>query len=104
MTNEAKIKLVDTLLTELSNQVSSDEALLFVGTLNKEIGLKGFLMAQSGHPVFQYKDRFIIYLESSTPEKVSKAAEPVKFIDFKVAVPYYMEDLFNYIDFIGKGK
>jgi len=59
---------------------------IMVGTLNKAQGLNGFKKADIGHPVFEFKDRYIIYLESYDGKTT-------------VAVPYYKETLGPVINF-----
>lgn len=77
---------------------------VMVGTLNKAQGIKGFEIAEIGHPVFEEGDRYIIYLKSETmtSEKVmnehSGVYENVKLF-CSVKVPYYKKTLEPSIDF-----
>ena len=48
------------------------DAPILVGRLNKKQGLNGFVPAEVGHPVFEYKDRYLIFLKCLT-----KTAEQV---------------------------
>lgn len=98
MTNEQKIQLAEIIIREMEKSFTGEDMPVMVGVLNKGIGVNGFKMAEIGHPVFEYKDRYIIYLESQTPDKISKANEPVIYQDFKVAIPYYKETLEAFID------
>ncbi len=72
---------------------------VMIGTLITRQGINGFQAADKGHPVFEINDRYVIYLESLTPEKISKHGEETKYSHFKVAVPYYKKTLSPYIDF-----
>lgn len=86
MTNEEKILLVDYIIRYLQEKVSSDDMPVMVGVLNEATGLNGFKKAEVGHPVFAFKDRYIIYLESDDGKTT-------------VSVPYCKETLKKYIEF-----
>jgi hypothetical protein len=57
---------------------------ILVGTLTKPTGIKGFDTTEVGHPVFELKDRYIIYLTNQITT---------------VAIPYYKETLRPHINF-----
>lgn len=99
MNDSDRILFADRIMSMIPKP-GSDEVPVMVGTLNKRQGLKGFVVAELGHPVFEYKDRYLMYMESETPEKISKYGEPVVFSIVKVCVPYYKDDLAPIIDFI----
>ncbi len=98
MTNEQKIQLAEIIIREMEKSFTGEDMPVMVGVLNMATGINGFKLAEIGHPVFEYKDRFIIYLESLTPDKIIKVNEPVIYQDFKVATPYYKETLEPFID------
>jgi len=63
MKNEDKIKLADQLIVLVRDLFSSKDMPILIGYLNKAQGIVGFKKADIGHPVFEYKGRYIIYLE-----------------------------------------
>lgn len=97
MNNEQKIQLAEIIIREMERSFTGEDMPVMVGVLNKAIGINGFKLAEIGHPVFEFKDRYIIYLESLTPDKITKVGEPLVYQDFKVAVPYYKETLQPFI-------
>jgi hypothetical protein len=78
---------------------------ILVGFINVPFGLNGFVRAETGHPVFEFKDRYIIYLDSENELK-EKVFNPTthqhetKVGYFKVSVPFYKETLKHNIEFI----
>ena len=100
MNDEQKIRLADIIIGEMEKSFSGEDLPLMVGVLNKETGIVGFRKAEIGHPVFEYKDRYILYLESETPEKITAPNSPTVYRDFKAVIPYYKETLKPYIDFL----
>lgn len=62
MTDEQKIKLADLIISFLSENTTTTEYPRMIGTLTKSVGIKGFKKAEAGIPVFEFKDRYIIYL------------------------------------------
>lgn len=76
---------------------------VYIGELQKPFGLNGFELAQVGHPVFSYKERYIIFLQSLTKsvEQVpdGKGGHNKQVIDFNVVVPFYKKTLHNHIKF-----
>jgi hypothetical protein len=86
MTDEDKIVLMDYIIRYMEDKVTSSEIPVMVGALNKSTGLTGFKMAEIGHPVFEFKDRYVIYLERNDG-------------NVTVSVPYYKESLKPIIDF-----
>jgi len=97
MTDNDKIKLVDRIIEMIGNQSQGEDMPVMIGTLNKKQGLNGFYPAEVGHPVFEHKDRYIIYLESITPDKISLHGKGLQYKHFKVAVPYYKNTLSPFI-------
>lgn len=85
MTNEQKIEFTDSLLRLLENYNTSEDMPVLVGHLNSPQGISGFEPAPNGTPVFEYKDRYVIYLKNSITT---------------VSVPYYKHSLKPSIDFI----
>ena len=90
MTGADKIGLVDRLLSELSQLEKNSDMPVMVGTLTTPQGIRGFEVAMIGHPVFEARDRYIIYL---------KSVLPVQGVIIMVAVPYYKETLKSIIQF-----
>lgn len=71
-----------------------------VGTMNRKQGIKGFEPADVGHPVFEFRDRYIIYLTSEFYQ-VNKQPDGSSVREkIQVAVPYYKEMLAPLIDFL----
>ena len=85
MTNEQKIEFADSLLRLLENYNTSEDMPILVGHLNQPQGISGFEPASNGTPVFEYKDRYVIYLKNSIAT---------------VSVPYYKHSLKSSIDFL----
>jgi len=87
MTKEQKIQLADLIINFLSSTTTEEKSDMpkLIGTLNKEfaayVGLKA---AKVGTPVFQYRDRYIVYFESETGRTVEMA--------------YYQDTLKPFID------
>jgi len=74
---------------------TSEDMPIMIGTLNKAQGIVGFKSAEIGHPVFSYRDKYIIYLESNNPMKIGNETK-----HFTIAVPYYKETLKPVINFL----
>lgn len=102
MTNEEKLKLAERIIEFVQDSYVNEDVPQLVGELNKPQGIKGFKLADVGHPVFELKDRYIIYMESEFEEKIAKPFEPVVFKPINVAVPYYKETLSPFINFKNK--
>ncbi len=85
MTDVQKLQLADVVINYLSQFQISEDIPIMVGTLNKPQGIKGFERAEVGHPVFEHKGRYIIYLSGPAG---------------KMCVPYYKDALTPVIDFI----
>jgi len=105
MTDRDKIELMDYIIRRMEESDTSADMTVLVGKLNKAQGLNGFKKADIGHPVFEFKDRYVIYLESEKEltEKVydhQRQQFNTKIGFFMVAVPYYKETLSKVIDFI----
>jgi hypothetical protein len=86
MTPEEKSELADAIIRLVQDRMTSNDMPILIGTLSKPQGINGFKKAEVGHPVFEHKDRYIIYLES---------------LDGKTAItiPYYKETLRLAINF-----
>ena len=85
MKDEVKISIVNQMLDLIAT--ADKEALpSMVGTLTAPQGIVGFKVAEIGHPVFEFKDRYIIYLERNDGK-------------LTVEVPYYKETLSPKINF-----
>lgn len=104
MNDQEKIQLVNLIENFLKDKASSNDIPVLVGGLKKPFGIKGFIVAKEGHPVFEYKDRYFIYLESER-ELTEKVYDP-KSQQFKtqvgyftIAVPFYKETLSPSINF-----
>lgn len=69
---------------EINNEI---ELPIYIGELLKAFGIKGFHTAEIGHPVFEFKDRYIIYLNNERDEKNT------------VIIPFYKESLKHHIDY-----
>ena len=63
MNNEDKIKLADQIISFVRDGLTSQDLPVLYGTLNRSQGIIGFKIADIGHPVFEYKGKYIIYLE-----------------------------------------
>lgn len=100
MTKEEKIRLVDSLLSNIKQSLNSNDYPVLIGTLNKRQGINGFEVAEVGHPVFEYKDRYIIYLESQHPLVEKVHGKELTVEKYTIKVPYYKETLTPLIDFI----
>lgn len=104
MNNDNKLLLLDRIVDLVKQGLSSEEIPILVGALNTAQGIVGFEVCGIGHPVFEYKDRYILYSRSSNELKervfnpVSKQHE-TKIGYFMVAISYYKEDLAPAIDF-----
>lgn len=84
--DKEKIELMNYIIKYIKEKATSDDMPVFVGVLNRAQGFNGFKRAEIGHPVFEFKDRYIIYLESND-EKTT------------VSIPYYKDNLKFSIDF-----
>ncbi len=87
MEDKDKIALMDYIIKYLQDKVTSDDMPIMVGTLNKPQGINGFKNAYVGHPVFEFKERYIIYLESNDGKT-------------KVSVPYHKETFKSVVNFV----
>lgn len=64
MTDKEKIQLADIVLRYLEDIKENKSIPVQIGTLKKAQGIKGFKLAEIGNPVYEYEDRYIIYMES----------------------------------------
>jgi hypothetical protein len=86
MKDEQKISIVNQIIEMIS--VADKESLpVMVGSLSSPQGIVGFKPAEIGHPVFEFKDRYILYLERNDGKMT-------------VEVPYYKETLKPVIKFL----
>lgn len=81
-----KIALLNQIVSLIKETQTSDDMPIMIGTLNKPQGVIGFETAEIGHPVFEFRDRYIIYLKSKNVLSNTKE-------HFTVAIPYYKETL-----------
>lgn len=84
MTNEEKILFADYILRFFKKE--EQEMPKQIGVLNRAQGFNWYKKCDVGHPVYEYKDRYYIYVESND----GKMTMPV---------PYYKETLRPLIDF-----
>lgn len=103
MTDKDKIQLTNIIIKYLQEHKSNigDGLPWMVGTLTKRQGINGFKPAEIGHPVFEYKDRYIIYVESETPLVTKEHGKPMTIEHYTVAISYYKETLEPHIDVVG---
>ena len=87
MNKEQKIQLADKVIQFIKDCATSEDVPVFIGTLKKKQGFAGFLPADIGHPVFEYKDRYLFYLDSINGK--------IKDAEFR----YYKESLSPFIYF-----
>jgi len=82
-----KERIFDLLIEQLSRYQEDKSLPKMIGTLNKQVGIKGFKIAEIGTPVFDTNDRYLVMLES---------------LDGKtnVEMTYYKETLKTSINFI----
>lgn len=85
MDDEQKIQLADMIVGVMKSYLTAEDMPIMVGTLISPQGIKGFDAAEIGSPVFEYKDRYIVYLKNSLTT---------------VAIPYYKESLSPVINFL----
>ena len=88
MTNEQKTQLAE-LIIDFFSKFKPEEQIevpRMAGVLKKPQGINGFKRAAPGTPVFEYKDRYLIYFESLSGDKT-------------LEVPYYRQSLEAMIDF-----
>lgn len=77
---------------------------VYIGQLNTKQGLNGFEIAEAGHPVFQFKERYVIFLKclTKTAEQIpdGKGGHTKVMIEYNVMVPYYRNTLKPIINFL----
>jgi len=83
----------------METPIPISELPILVGHLSQVFGLNGFDKAPIGHPVFEFKDRYIIYL-TSQHILVEKVGEETKKARFMVAIPFYKNTLAPIIEFL----
>jgi hypothetical protein len=84
MTDQQKIELADTIIDAILEKQKQAEIPTMIGSLKKPFGINGFQTAQQGHPVFETKDRYTIYLQSNCGKH-------------SVIVPFYKDTLEEYV-------
>lgn len=81
--------------------LETDNTPILIGTLNERQGLNGFEIAEVGHPVFEFKDRYVIFLKAltKTVEQVpdGNGGHTKTLIDYNVMIPYYKKTLLPFI-------
>ncbi len=87
MTDEQKIQLANTIVAKVGEFMTSKDMPIMVGTLTKAQGIKGFDKAEIGHPVFEFKDKYILFLQSEGCKT-------------EIQVSYYKDTLKPVIDFL----
>ena len=79
---------------------------ILVGYLKEATGIKGFEKAEQGHPVFEYKDRYIIFLKSLLPTMNQipdgNGGHRKEIVEYNVIIPYYKKTLSPIVNFIEK--
>ena len=87
----------------MNTEIEKEDVPVLVGELNSPQGINGFEVAQIGHPVFEYKERYCIFLKSltKTMEQVpdGNGGHKKEFIEYNVRVPYYKKTLQPFITF-----
>lgn len=77
---------------------------VLIGKMKSVWGLNGFEKAEIGHPVFEYKDRYVIFLKclTKTMEQVpdGNGGHTKTFIEFNSMIPFYKKTLAPEIEFI----
>lgn len=88
--NDAKKKeladMIIRFISEHADKKTKDDMPVMVGTLNRVVGINGFVKAQPGDPVFEYRDRYVIYLVSVDGKQT-------------VSIPYYKHNFKDSINF-----
>ncbi len=64
MDNKNKIELAELVLRFINERAEPEDTPTLIGTLKEPNGLNGFKPTYEGYPVFEYKGRYILYLES----------------------------------------
>lgn len=64
MNDQQKIALAECVLAFLKENTASVEIPKAVDTLAQSFGLNGFKKADIGTPVFEYRDKYLVYLET----------------------------------------
>lgn len=81
----------------------TEDTPILIGTLTKRQGINGFEVAEVGHPVFEYKDRYIIFLKSlyKTAEQIpdGNGGHTKNMVEYNVMIPYYKKSLSGIINF-----
>ena len=86
MDNTTKIELAELVLKFISERAEHEDSPTLIGTLKEPNGLNGFKPTYEGYPVFEYRGRYILYLESLDGKNV-------------ITVPYNKETLKPIINF-----
>ncbi len=84
--------------------IHEEEKPELIGELNIRYGINGFVKAEIGHPVFIFRDRYVIFLTSLT-ELRERMFDPKLGGDrtyvgfFQCMIPFYKETLNPFITF-----
>lgn len=77
---------------------------ILIGTLKETFGLNGFEKAEPGHPVFEFNDRYVLFLKclTKTMEQVpdGNGGHTKNMIEYNVIVPFYKKSLLPKIELI----
>ena len=92
MKTESKIKLAELIIRYLQEQAEDKVDMpVMIGTLRRAWSLNGFKKAEIGNPVFEYDNRYLLYLETLNGDR-------------NVEVPFYKETLAPQIEFYEQEK
>lgn len=102
---EEEIKAIKSSSNESNISEDLTHVPVMIGTLKSKQGIKGFIVAEIGHPVFETKDRYIIYLESEKELTEQVYNQKLKGFEkkvgkFLIALPYYKKTLEPAINFL----
>jgi len=88
----------------MTPEYNPDQSPIYIGELIKPFGLNGFERADIGHPVFELKDRYVIFLKclTKTLEQIpdGNGGHVKTFIEFNSMIPFYKNTLKENIKFI----
>jgi hypothetical protein len=86
MQDAQKIAIIDQIIN-LINQADKESVPVMVGSLTKPFGINGFQTAEIGHPVFEFNNKYILYLERNDGK-------------LTVEIPFYQLTLKEFIKFL----
>lgn len=64
MKDADKIRMVDQIINMVRASQTSDDMPVMIGELCKPIGQNGFERCEVGHPVFEFKGKYVIYMKN----------------------------------------